>query len=325
MITIVSTPQYDDPDNPVVCRWLATESANNFRLLRRDFDVVASDSDGGFLRVRLSESYTGLVSNVITIYDSATASMKVGTVTDINTHTAANDYLTTDIPYVAGTAGVYLNDLTLRGGYYFEGRLTINDVLHPLTIIASPDTFGYADLDVSGILRIATSLGKTGDYTETIMAEPTKSGKFNFEFRDAWYGSDNAWEGVVVTSPETSPPILIDWYYAESVRSEEQGSNLFEYVADEYNDAPFFNQFERPVYFLGLPFDLSFILPEQAEVSPGTDITVTLRYYSPVNILLMTDVQHIPADDLQGKVCSLNINPATVPTGATYLTAEIEV
>lgn len=325
MITLVSTPQYDDPDNPVICRWLATESANNFNLLRRDFLAVGTSSDAGFLRLQLTEGYTGQLGNIVSIYDTTTASMKVGEVTAINTHTIADDYVTTDIPFVAGTVGAYLNDNTLRGGYYFEGRVTINDVLHPLTIIASPDSFGYADLDVSGILRIATSLGKTGDYTDRIMAEPTKSGKFNFEYRECWYASDNAWEGVIITSPETSPPILIDWYYAEAVRSEEQGSNLYEYVADEYNDAPFFNQFLNPVYFLGLPFDLSFILPEQVLVSPGSDITVTIRVYSSLNIILDTIVEYVPVDSLEGRVCSLNIDRATIPEGAAYLTAEIDV
>jgi hypothetical protein len=219
----------------------------------------------------------------------------------------------------------YLNDNTEHGGYYFEGRLTVNNVLYPLTIIASPDSFGYADLDVSGILRIVTSLGKAGDYTSRIMKETTKSGKFSFEYRECWFGSSNAWEGVAVTSPIASPPILVDWYYAEAVRSEEQGSNLHDFVADTLNDAPFFNQFDEPVYFLGLPFDLSFILPEQAVVTPMSDITVSIKIYNSNNLLLSTITELIDADQLEGFVCSLNIDPATIPAGAHHFTAEITI
>jgi hypothetical protein len=157
------------------------------------------------------------------------------------------------------------------------------------------------------------------------MKETTKSGRFNFEYRAAWFGSDEPWEGVALTSPLASPPILIDWYYAESVRSEEQGSNLHDYVADTLNDAPFLNQFENPVYFLGLPFDISFILPEQALVSPTSDITVTISIYNSNNLLLSTIVELIDVAALEGYVCSLNIDPATIPAGAAFLTAEITV
>jgi hypothetical protein len=235
----------------------------------------------------------------------------------------ANDLITTDIPWVAGTVIAYMNDNSLHGGYYFEGRLTVNGIVYPLTIIASPDSFGYADLDVSGILRIVTSLGKTGDYTSRIMKEPTKSGNFSFEYRERWYGYTGSWEGDIITSPMTSPPMVNTWYYAECVRSEEQGSNLHDFVPDILNDAPFLNQFDEPVYFLGLPFDLSFIFPEQAIVTPASHITVTIKIYNSNNLLLSTVTEYIDADSLEGFVNSLNIDQVTIPSGAAYLTAEI--
>jgi hypothetical protein len=258
MITLISTPAYADPADPsVICRWLATESPNNFRLLRRDYIVVAgtSVSAGGYLRFRLISSYTGDITNDIAVYDTTTQSMKVGTVTAIGTVTVANDLITTESPWYAGTAIAYMNDNSEYGGYYFEGRLRVNGAIYPLTIIASPDSFGYADLDVSGILRIVTALGKVGDYSARIMKETNKSGNFEFEYRARYWsgfipGDEEDWEGDIVTSPVTSPPLCNTWYYAESVRSEEQGSNLHDFVADSLNDAPFLNQFENPVYYL---------------------------------------------------------------------------
>jgi len=321
MITLISTPEYAEPTDPsVISRWLATESPNDFRLLRRDWIVGTPVDAGGFLQITCTEDYTGTDENVIAIYDANTEAMLVGTITNVD---GGLRDLITDIVYVAGVDPAYMNDNTLYGGYYFEGRLTINDVLYDLTIVASPNSFGYANLDVSGILRIVTSLGKVGDYTERIMKEPTKSGKFNFEYRECWYGSDNEWEGHIVTSPEASPAILVDWYYAESVRSEEQGSNLHDFVPSEINDAPFFNLFDQPVYFLGLPFDLSFILPAMAEVSPESELTVTINIYDSNNLLLDTVTEQIPIDELSGFINSLNIDETTIPEGAAHMTAEI--
>jgi hypothetical protein len=322
MITFISDPGYPDPlDLSIISRWVATESPNNFRLLRQDW-LVTGANNGGFLELTCTDDYTGIVTNDIAVYCAATNQMYIGTVTNID---GTFKIVTTDIVWVATMNITYMNDNTLHGGYYFEGRLTINNVLYPLTIISSPDSFGYADLDVSGLLRIVTTTGKIGDYSTTLMKETTKSGKFNFEYRECWYGSSNAWEGSVITSPVTSPPILIDWYYAECVRSEEQGSNLHDYVANDVRDAPFLNQFDEPVYFNGLPFDISFILPEQALVSPLSDITVTIRCYNSLNTLLSTTIIIVPADQLEGYVNSLNIDPAIIFPGSSHLTAEITV
>jgi hypothetical protein len=231
--------------------------------------------------------------------------MLVGKIIDID-----GSDLITDIPWVATYDIDYLNDNTLHGGYYFEGRLTINDVVQTLTVIASPDTFGFADMDVSGILRIMTSLGKVGDYSTVLMKETNKSGKFTLEYRECWYGSNEAYTSEGNT-----------WYYAESVRSEEQGSNLYEYVATADRDVPFLNSFDQPVYFLGLPFDISFIMP--AEVI--SDATVTINIYNSSNTLLDTITSVVSTADLKGFINSLDINPDTIPEGADHMTCEIEI
>lgn len=97
-------------------------------------------------------------------------------------------------------------------------------------------------------------------------------------------------------------------------------------MPSDLNDAPFFNQFTEPVYFLGMPFDISFILPELAEVSPATLLKVTLKIYNQANAQLGGDiVSYVAADELEGFVCSLNIDEATIPTGAYKMTAEIEL
>jgi hypothetical protein len=320
MITLISTPAYTDPVDPtLICRWLATESPNNFRLLRRDY-IVNGANAGGFLQITSSTHFLGSVTNAVSVYDVTTDSMYVGKVTNID---ATLHIITTDIVWVAGTVAAYMQDNTYYGGYYFEGRLTINGAVYPLTIIASPDSQGYADLDVSGILRIVTSLGKIGDYTARIMKETTKSGKFSLEYREGWWGHDT--ETYEQCEGVGSPQSVVDWYYGESVRSEEQGSNLHEFVPNTLHDAPFFNAFDQPVYFLGLPFDLSFILPETAPVSPTSHIKVEINIYDSNNLLLSNVIEYIDADALEGYINSLNIDQTIIPTNAKYMTAEITV
>lgn len=320
MITLISTPACQDNtvSPPVTSRWIATECPNNFRLSRQDFIVNSYSSQGGFVRLNIT-GFTGLVDDVISVYDFVTDSVIIGKVTNVS-----GSDIDTDITYSGAYTFTYMNDSTLYGGFYFEGRLTINGIIESLTVIAYPDSKGYADLDISPILRTKTALGKISDYTATLMKETTKSGSFIFDYRGAWYGSSEPWtpEGGSI-SPPSDP---IEWNYAECVRSEEQGSNLNEFVPSAINDAPFLNEFDEPVYFLGLPFDISFILPELTEVSPASDITITMKVYNSSNVQLGTDIVTIvPADSLEGFVNSLNIDHALIPLTASYFTVEISI
>jgi len=309
MITLISDPACKTHSAPdVYSYWLATESPNIFRLLRRDW-LASGANNGGFLELTVI-GFSGNDTDSISVHDLFNNSMYTGTIT-----TSSPTTILTDIPWVATMNVDYMNDNTLKGGYYFEGRLTINGVIQPLTIIASPDTFGFADLDISGILRISTLLGKDGDYSSLLMKEEVKSGNFTFEYRERYYGSS-------VTDPYTplaSPNIT--WYYVEAIRSEEQGSNCIGFVTDPFNDAPFFNSFEHPVYFHGLPWDISFILPE-LNTSPS-DVTVTIQFYNSYNVPWGTVTTTLDASNISGHLVSIAIDPTQVPDGATKFTIEI--
>ena len=333
IIILVSTPAYPDPLDPtIISRWVATESEINFQLLRNDYQLISATSYGaGLLTVTADIPYTGSVGNSRAVFNKTLNAMYVGKVEA----GSAGAVINTDIPFITGfdpsdpwldplRLNTYINDNTEFGGYYFEARLKVNGVLEALTVIASPDSFGYANVDVAGVLRIHTSLGKIGDYSDDIMKEPTKSGKFSFEYRGCWYGSSELWipEGGVISPP--SDEIL--WYYGEVVRSEEQGTNLHEYVVNAVRDAPFLNSFERPVYFKGLPFDLSFILPEFAAISPASELVVTMKIYNSANTQLGSDVvKYVDADALEGFINSLNVDPAFIPTLADHMTIKIDI
>lgn len=321
MITLISTPECNYDVSPVITsRWVATECPNVFQFIRRDYTVSVTANEGGNLRVTLNESYTGSDGNSVSLYDATTDSMYTGIVTD----SSGSPVIDTDITFVTGMDITYMNDHTEFAGHYVEVRLTINGVAEPLTVKASPNSYGLADVDVSPVLRTKTRPVKTGDYSDRIMIEPTKSGRFSVEYRERYYGSDTAWtpEGGSISPPSDE----IVWHYVESVRSVEQGSNLSEYVPSDLNDAPFFNLFSQPVYNLGLPFDISFLMPDMEDVSPESEVTVTITVYSSMNVQIgAAIVETIPTADLEGYVCSLNISEDTIPENAAYLTAEITV
>lgn len=100
MVHLISTPEYADPsDASVICRWLATESPNNFRLQRRDWQVATPVNAGGYLQVTCATDYTGNAGNSIAVYDLTTNSMKVGEIVSVD---AGLRIIVTDIPYVTG-------------------------------------------------------------------------------------------------------------------------------------------------------------------------------------------------------------------------------
>lgn len=311
-ITILSDPSHVIQVSPEIkSRWLATESQNNFRLQRKDFAVTGQSNSGGFLSLTFADPFIGNEGDTIAVYNAYNQAMHTGTITSIASPATS---IVTDIPWVATMDIDYMNDNTLYGGYYFEGKLTVNDVVQTLTVIAFPDSFGKADLDVSGILRIKVSTGKTGDYTSLLMSETTKSGKFTFAYRACWYGSNESY------TEETNT-----WYYAEAVRSEEQGSNLYEYTPNESENVPFLNAFDQPVFFPGLPFDLSFVCSDLADQSPAAQLQVIIKHYNSSNTLLSTVSNLVDPDTIKGRVCSLNIDPAGIEASAAYLTAEINI
>lgn len=304
MITLISDPSSGITSPEVTSRWLATESPNVFKFQRTDYVPSGTSDSGGYLELTFADPYDGQIGNSIAVYNLTNGGIYVGTVTSMASPATT---IVTSIAYVAAMDISYMIDNTKYAGYYIEGRLTVNDVVQALTIKASPDTSGICELDVSGILRIMVTNGKTGEYTADEAAEITKSGKFTLEFRAMWYGSG---EQNYLTEDN-------DWYYCEAVRSIEQGSNLAEFVYSGV-DVPFMNAFKNPVYFLGLPFDISFIWP--ADVGSCTAI---INHYNSVNTLLSTETKNLTASS--GNLCSLNIDPASIEADCDHMTVEIGI
>lgn len=301
MIQLVETPPRPlDGQN-----WVATEAPTNFRFLRNDYTRDGEQANGDYLQLTLNEQFNGQEGDAITVHcteiDGTTMdAMFVGTVTGIDSAYV----ITTDILWQTGFVWDYMNDDSERAGYFFEARLTVNNVVQALTVMASPDTYGYANLDVSGLLRIMVALGKNEDsYDDYVVTETGKGGSFTLEYREVWYGTVGQW---------TAEDNL--WGYVEAVRSIEQGSDMSEFVAFDANEGKFLNAFAVPVFFTGLPFDISAIMTQ-----PHQTASVTAVCYSAAGIEVGR-IEYNWGDSVSsGRVVSLFINPAEVNNLTSYI------
>lgn len=302
MITLIDRPtDFFDGQN-----WLATECANNFRFWRQDYTSNGAADDGdGYLLLLCNEQFNGQVNDAITVHGTGMDAMYVGTVTAID-----GNEVTTNISWQAGFTWDYMNDDSERAGYFFEARLTVNNVVQPLTVMASPDTYGYANLDVSGLLRIMVSVGKNPDsYDSSMVVETGKGGTFTLEYREVWFGNVGNWQGEGGT-----------WGYVEAVRSIEQGSDMHEFVAFDDYAGKFLNAFAVPVFFTGLPFDISAIM-----TLPYTACQVTAICYSAAGIEVGRIEYNIVDTASEGRVVSLYIDPADVNNLTSYIILQAEV
>jgi hypothetical protein len=318
-LTIESTPLVGSS------RWVATESPVLFGLQRKDKSSLTTDNNAGFLRVHILDYLIADSFNIgesVSVHDATTDTMITGLVTDL----AVDAGVTFDIPYVAGMNIDYMNNNTMKPGYYFEAQLTINDLLNSLTVVASPDIYGYADIDISGILQTVILRGKSGDETvDGIVVENNKSGRFEVAFRECWYGSSESYtdEGNF-------------WNYAEFVRTKSQSSNLEELTPDYVNESPagtfnysnpLCNLFEKPVFFRDLPFSLSYLqgMSELGSPPPVSEQVkfILIQYFADGSVLgTKTIYTNVDANNM-GRLCSVNILPEWIDPATAYFTFEL--
>ena len=318
-IEIVSTP-IDG-----TCKWVTPESPVLFGLQRKDISnddsspapdwyIDSTQDNGGYLEFTLSAIDSPFSEgDSLMLHDDTTGEELYGVITEVS----GADFLT-DIVWVAGTDIDYINNFTLFPGYYFEALLTINGVVNALTARAYPNSAGYADMNIAGVLRTTILPGKA-DETLNINPEVNKSGRFTVSFRPCYYGSDESYveEGGY-------------WSYASFVRNSIQGGNLLEYEGifidedppDDFNYVyPICNQFEKPVFFKGLPFDLSFLLNR---VTNDQTFTVTIAIYDATNTLIDTISYEVEGSSTNSsRLCSAVISPDDIPDEAKYFDVEI--
>jgi hypothetical protein len=182
-----------------------------------------------------------------------------------------NEYIVLDTPYigVGGTGWVNLVDRLQNFKAYIKIYDGVTNVLID-ELRLSPDSTGLLIADVSGILR--KQLNTTADPTQSTINKANKgiSGSFRIGYGASWlYVSEE------ITTDVTSPEVIVNekYYWLSAAKQIDGdialgmsgiGQNLKEFVPKNLasSEAKFLTMFERPTYFDGFPFFLSFIYDE---------------------------------------------------------------
>jgi hypothetical protein len=213
---------------------------------------------------------------------------------------------------LTGVIGIdaYMNDNTLRENYFID--LKISDPTNTTalaTLKASPNTAGVIGIDIS--LALQTFVSNTDalvlQVADTSVQDTNSTIQFVYSVRENWNGSGNSFV------------LLSDTHYgvngAFQLQAEYNG-NYAEYYLDIYNENKKIpRDFVRPKYFVGYPFDISFIFPTDLDLVP---MTSQAEHFSG-DVSVGTDTSTVTATN-KGSLCRIypnidvNISPGDTVT-----------
>jgi len=306
--SLTSIPAYviNSDVSPVEYSYLlATDCPSYFQFQRNDGAITLAENSGGYLKLTLN-NYVCSDDDVISIYDKLYDVMIEATITA----DSGGGVFITNLAWSAryATDLTYMLNYTQRQNYYIEGRLTINDIVQTRTIKSSANTKGLVKLDVSDFLRAAVSGVKIGTYENINDPEISQSGKFTLEYRERYTGDVNGYT-----------PEMNTWYYVYAIRTKEQGSNLWEYLATASQEGKWFNNFTAPTYPSGLPIDMQFFWPYEYPA-----LSVTKKYYTAGNSLLSTVITPLDVAG-RGLLNSIKIDEADLVSSTDHIIISIDV
>lgn len=191
-------------------------------------------------------------------------------------HSVTNQYITLDTPYIGngGSGRVNLVDRITNYKAYIKIYDGVTDELID-TVYPKPDTTGLLLFDVSGVIRSIVDTQMSANQTVINKENKGISGSFKIGY-GATYKVTFISSTVDVTTLEipSSPEDNNERYYwvtaAKQITGDVSdgmdgiGQNMKEYVPKNLNgsSAKFLTMFERPTYFKGFPFTLSFLYDE---------------------------------------------------------------
>lgn len=183
-------------------------------------------------------------------------------------HSVTGEYIVLSTPFIGngGSGRVNLIErLTNFKAYIriYDGVTgVLIDELRP-----TPDSTGFLMADVSGVIR--SRVDTTADPNQVTLNKANKgiSGSFKFGYGASWIYTDD-----VITTPVTLPEVIdkYNYYWLSAAQQidgnisagmDGLGQNMKDYVPKNLSGsaAKFLTAFERPTYFEGFPFFLSFI------------------------------------------------------------------
>lgn len=265
MISIISYPnKVVGNDGLNISKWNAIHQPVKFQMQRRDFEVTLGKT-GASLNVGFNVTASTLVSVNDTIFFSSNSGTYFGTatVTSLSGYNAICTITSGSLPF---NQYGFIN-LDTRENYFIktkiwgvEGIVGVMSYYELGVSINKPNTKGLANVDVSTYLKSNVNYNNNFDYSKLNWNDAALGGMYNITVSENWNGYEGAFSGISETDLN---------YYVNSAKQLQDlhGSNMGEYVpfliyGTGETKAKFLSAFNKPTYFTGFPFDLSFIYSE---------------------------------------------------------------
>jgi hypothetical protein len=275
-LLVTRRPEKQFAPSVKLSRWTALANPYLFELTRTDFGIVSTG---------IRPAYHPTLPTVRTNGDPAFVPLFIapGNRVYINSgmyngiytvFSVSGEYVTINTPYIGFGGAGRLNIIERILNYKVNVRVfdAVTDLLID-ELFLSPDGTGFLLADVSGVLR--SKVVTTADVNQTIINRANKgiSGSFRISYGATWRFFDGNID-VDVVYPEKKVSGV--YYWASAARQVTGntsagmagiGQNLKEYVPKNLaaSEAKFLTMFERPTFFQGFPFFLSFIYDEDFE------------------------------------------------------------
>jgi hypothetical protein len=252
-LTQISSP---DVLAPVGARsyWVASGNPIIFTYQRKDIAITTITNGNGKAKVNMasvpSDAAVGQQTYIFNNgYVGASEILLVGV-----------GFIVIDMNYIGSSSGGYLNLTGARNGFYMD--VNIYALVFPEVLIGNfkyyDDPTGLITVDMQGAIDSYMDLDQGYDYSLINDRDYGKSFSFDFEYRENWRGNTPS-----VYGSRSDPYFAIK---AVKQIGDLYGSNMRAYMPDIATDpvneqyiAKFLTVFERPVYFEGYPFTVSFL------------------------------------------------------------------
>lgn len=251
MIVVKTTPQRDV--NGHASKWQANHQPITFGIQRQDAQVYYRHVyTGNVARIKLTTAVPASVLSGQKIYYEINGLKYL-----LNVVSVSGNYIVTDSTLSGTVSGGVVNFVDAYENYYVETNIISFPYLTSYdsgTAQNRVDLTGSCEINLMEWLKAFAVLENEFNYDELNAKMPQEGGRFFVRFKEIWKGSNN------FNSPNFG---YYYWVNANKQPLDKYGSNMGEYVPtldDTRTDkAKFITMFDKPTYFVGFPFSLSFI------------------------------------------------------------------
>jgi len=243
-----------------VSRWNAAFNPIVINYQRKDFAIVSISQLGSQIAVKTSVTLTSDQFNKGIndgVYFKSPKYEYYGNPVSYN----PTDGFIFDYLYLGDDTEGYLNVNSIKPNFFVQTEITSgNNPIKKDVLVAehSPNNDGHTRADLSPYLQSLLSPDETYNYLSPNYKDYNLGGSYTIRYREVWDGGNTEW---------FSAPYPLYYTYAAMQLGDKYGGNMAQYipfltVPNNSLKAKFLSGFDKPVFWSGLPFELSFIYSE---------------------------------------------------------------